>query len=550
MGISGLARRLEPYATRYSAQELEGYSAIVDGPSLAYEGHKLALSSGSSPSKIPSYTDINSVAIGWLESLEKQGIKVLDVLFDGALPSTKQAERLSRTEQNNRRVQQLRASYPTAACPIPTYLGSASCSLLAPTLRESLAQSSFASRTRIVPGEADDFCGLRAKDIPRSVIFTSDTDLVLFDYHPETLIVLFKDADSLAGLKAYSPYHIAKKLQLKSLVPLAWAIQQRLSEGQNELVQDARSLDLESPPYLDFSQRYIAQLSSVSFSNSGLLELPLQSLDVRISEFVHEALHDNPCINVYLPLLVEDPNLASAWSIAQDVRVFAYSLVAPPTSDFQEYRRKAQGISPHKIDTYAASNLEVPAKDLEARMSALHSWADSKSISPTLLWTLFALGLVIAELNTPPPPPIVSRVINGDFDNTWVFLHLAARLQAAMYSLRLLKQVVAVRLARTQADIPGLVEQLSKIAQHMSTFPSIADMFSVPGQAKRVLADHGTMEDYLKEIYTSAGVEMPAEQISNKKRKKQAREAERKQKKADQRQQHKSISANAFEALV
>jgi hypothetical protein len=76
MGIQGLARRLEPYSSRYSAQELEGYAAIVDGPGLAYEAHKLALSAAASQTRIPSYADINNEAIKWLNALESQGIKV------------------------------------------------------------------------------------------------------------------------------------------------------------------------------------------------------------------------------------------------------------------------------------------------------------------------------------------------------------------------------------------------------------------------------------------------------------------------------------------
>jgi hypothetical protein len=76
MGIQGLARRLEPYSSRYSSQQLEGYTAIVDGPGLAYEAHKLALSAAANQSRVPSYTDINNEAIRWLNSLEDQGIKV------------------------------------------------------------------------------------------------------------------------------------------------------------------------------------------------------------------------------------------------------------------------------------------------------------------------------------------------------------------------------------------------------------------------------------------------------------------------------------------
>ena len=76
MGIQGLARRLEPYSSRYSSQQLEGYTAIIDGPGLAYEAHKLALGTAANQSRIPSYTDINNEAVRWLSTLEDQGIKV------------------------------------------------------------------------------------------------------------------------------------------------------------------------------------------------------------------------------------------------------------------------------------------------------------------------------------------------------------------------------------------------------------------------------------------------------------------------------------------
>lgn len=73
MGIPGLARRSEPYAEYRSARQLDGYHAIVDGPSLAYHAHKLALAG--SP-RVPSYADINTEAIRWLNSLETANIKV------------------------------------------------------------------------------------------------------------------------------------------------------------------------------------------------------------------------------------------------------------------------------------------------------------------------------------------------------------------------------------------------------------------------------------------------------------------------------------------
>jgi len=459
------------------------------------------------------------------------------ILFDGALPHAKRAERLARTEQNNRRIQQLRASYATDACPIPTFLGTTSYAFLAPSLRETLAASPFASRTRLVPGEADDSCALLAKNIPRSIIFTSDTDLLLFDYQSETLIVLFQDAESPSNFKAHSPSVIAKKFQLQSLVPFAYAIQQRNLDGHAQLLLAAQGIDVDSAPYVEFRGRYIAAVvDPVYLARHSSLPPEMQVLDVRISEFVHQALLGDLEVSVYLPLLVEDPNQASAWNVAQEVRTVAHSILTP-SSTIHEYRRKAQHVSPQDINCYTAQNLQVPIKETVERVTASVRWAESRAIDTQLLWPLFALSLVLGELNTPPAVPLVMRVLNGDFDNSWTFVQLTARLHAAIYSLRILKQTVAIWLAINENQNSALYESLSRLQKQMSSLPSIADSFMVPGQAKRVRVEPDVLRELVEEIYTSVGVEVPVEQVSNKKKKRQAREADRKKRKMDQRQQ-------------
>lgn len=76
MGIAGLARWLHPYAGRYTPEDLGGYYAVVDGPSLAYHAHQLAHATTSSHARPPSYADINAQAIRWLKALENVNIKV------------------------------------------------------------------------------------------------------------------------------------------------------------------------------------------------------------------------------------------------------------------------------------------------------------------------------------------------------------------------------------------------------------------------------------------------------------------------------------------
>lgn len=468
-------------------------------------------------------------------------------MFDGALPPSKRAERLHRLEQNNSRVRNYRIQYPVSSCPVPTYLGSILHALLAPALREALKDSSYASRTRIEPGEADDWCALHAKDYSRSIIFTSDTDLLLYNYPAETLIVFFQDADVTTGVKSYCPEQMRQRLKLRSLAQFAFAIVREPSHTSDDLIRDAQSLDLGSSTYLEFSGRYAGRTAvSSHFSKDSGLSLPLQDLDVRISEFVHQALDSSSTPLVYLPLLVEDPNQSSAWSSGQDYRKLAYSILAPEIGIVHEYRRKAQGIS---IQELTPHGLEISISDMLAHISGVSKWAADKKVGPGLMWPLFALSIVLLDSKTTPSVPVVLRVLNGEFDNSWDFIHLTARLQAVLYSLRMLKQVFTVHLAIRGAEKPGVSNEILEMYKHLASLPSIANTFMVPGQSRMLLTEHERLKNMVEEIYTASGVDIPTEYISNKKKKRQSREAERKKKKHEQRQQAKPHTSNVYSML-
>jgi hypothetical protein len=465
-------------------------------------------------------------------------------LFDGALPDSKHDERLSRTDQNNKRVGHLRRKHSTTACPTPTYLGSSAYAFLAPSLREALKASSFASRTNIVPGEADDFCAVHARDTARSIIFSSDSDLLLYDYPPETLIAFVHEAEPAAGLMAYSPHQIRDALKVKSLVALACAIQQKSSDKLKALVCDAQCINMNSALYLDFSRRYTVAVVAPTYpARDG----NLQDLDVRVSEFAHQALGDSPRPVVYLPLLVEDPNQASAWTIGQDIRTLTYALLALPDSTVQEYRRKAHRISSHDISLSLTTDIATLLEQTESQVSALLKWAALKAINSTLLWSLFAVSLVLAELNTAPSPQLVARVLNADFDNTWTFVQLSARIQSALYSLRILKQIVSVRLALDQHKSSNIDDVLTRLNTGLSSLPSIPELFIIPGQVPRVLADHESMKELVAEIYTAAGVLVTDPYLSKQKKKKT--QGKRKKSRTKQKESFDARGSNAFALL-
>jgi hypothetical protein len=76
MGIAGLAKRLDSYSSRYTPEDLAGYHAVVDGPSLVYHAHHLAHATLDNQARLPSYADIHIQAIRWLKALESINIKV------------------------------------------------------------------------------------------------------------------------------------------------------------------------------------------------------------------------------------------------------------------------------------------------------------------------------------------------------------------------------------------------------------------------------------------------------------------------------------------
>lgn len=445
---------------------------------------------------------------------------------------------MQRHEQNNRRVLQFRNSYPTSACPTPSYLGAISYALLAPALVEALSDSLFASRTHIVPGEADDYCASYAKNHSKSIILTSDTDLILYDYPLDTLISFFSDIDLSTDIKVQSPKMILEKMQLSSLITFAFALRDGHQDTAINLISNARKIDLHSNEYGDFSRRYVAPAEEPAYlTNPASQSKILPMSDVRVSEFIHQTLESSADPLVYLPLLVEDPNQASAWNVGHDLRVLAYSIMAKEKAAIHEYKRKAQGITVQEISVHDRADLIAHLKDFERQIASLGMWAKSKDMAPTLLWSMFALSLVLPELSTPPTLTLVLRALNGDFDNSWSYIQLLARMQAAMYSLRMLKQVSATFVACDQDQAQELRNCLIEIEKKMDDFPPISDMFTVAGQSKSVLGNHDELSALIQEVYASAGVELPFEQNSSKKKRRQAREADRKKRKAEQRQQ-------------
>ncbi|KAF2644880.1 hypothetical protein P280DRAFT_466145 [Massarina eburnea CBS 473.64] len=566
MGIAGLARRLEPYRARIEAADLAGYRAIVDGPSLAYHAEKLAYASLGNHSRSPSYVDINRKALSWLKALEGLNIKVAAILFDGSLPATKVDERLSRLNHSNSRVRLLRIQYPNAACPIPTPLRSISYPFLAPSLREALADSEYASATHMVPGEADDWCAPYADDAPRPVIFSSDSDLLLYDYSAECRIVMFDNVELWPEpqFNGFSPVQTARSFGLTSLIPFAYCLSLDKHLTFSALLEGAKDVDPDSSDYREFSSRYErTETSDAYFEHFRSHPTTPQYLDVRISEFFDQVNGNITKPVVYLPLLVEDPNAASAWNMGNDIRLLAYSLFTKmPTSSFsffspnekhrptvEEYRRKAQGVPTHQVQLYKPDELVPAARDMADNISTWMQWMMDRQVPRDLIWPLIAANLVLLDLPKAPKISFLISVLTADFNNSWDFVHLTARLHATLYSLRILQQCVCMWLAEHQYSSAEPRQHMDTLYRILADMPGIAELILVPGQDKKSGVDLVLLRDLLEEIYTAAEMEIPSEKVSKNKAKKVLREAERKERQKREKEAEGERSFNVFDLL-
>ncbi|KAF2660431.1 hypothetical protein K491DRAFT_711647 [Lophiostoma macrostomum CBS 122681] len=537
MGIPGLLSHLEPYAVQYTSADLEGYSAIIDGPALAY--HAQRVSAEIKSSHLPSYEDINAVAIRWLKSLEDMNIKVSAILFDGVLPTSKRDERSARLQQSVKRVTQLRSMFTTTGCPVPKPLGSVLYPFLAPAVKEALRETDFASVTRLVPGEADDWCASYAKDRPRSIIFTGDTDLILYEYPPEVLVAFFKDLDILPKpeIKVHSPFRIGQQLKLSSVVHLAFAVYLDRWKPFMENVREARKINIKSAEYHRFSGRYLSKVQSPPYlSKQSFVAATLDMLDVRTSEFVHQVLSisataglDSPlCLTVFLPVLFEDPLQASAWNSGQNIRILAYSVFTLDRLVIQEHKRKAQNVTAQAYTTLTHEELILRASNLAVVLEAARSTAIT---TPVQYWITVALKLHVLA-SQPPHVSLATRGANGDFDNTWAYVHLNACIQAILYSLRVLKQCISVRLAMDRDKLTSSsIEILTRLHESLHTFPAIAEIFTIPGQPKRICPNDVTSLEAVKSVYVSTGID--DRELFEEPKSKRQRKRDKRKRKAD-----------------
>lgn len=510
------------------------------------------------------------------------------IYFDGLLPPQKQAIRMSRLGGNLKELVTFHSihSHGLKALPDPpkplvieaghvldssrpvpsAFKGLPAAPFLVPAVIEALTSSpDYATAVQIVPAEADCYCAAAARE-NAGVILTSDSDLLVHDIGPNGAVAFFNQFGlqrSAAGCTSIHvcicrPGEIAKRLALDDLRRLAFEIKKDPSASFQEALRKTRRykpMGITDIHYEEFLEEYAAKALDVGHSSMSVPTSPLanpyeQCLDPRVSEVIlHFTTQSDPQVKMYLPFLIDDPSRSPAWDVSSSVRCLAYSLLLfLPTGTSKvrsvaEYGRRGHRIASEEVHLLTEQQCLIYVEGLQESIDPLGDRLSD--IAHHNLVKAYAIYMVcqwyVDNDKSSPSRGTLSRLITGSACRTlaWTDIHLSAQLQAALYSLRMLKQilryvkeVVGVNISPLRTDLERMLESLGPLERLIPSRVELIEeqrsMSETEGLINAVFSllgdggaeEHQVDEDNPEGSSTSEPVPSDFTEIPNKRRKK------------------------------
>ncbi|KAE8377677.1 XPG domain containing-domain-containing protein [Aspergillus bertholletiae] len=357
----------------------------------------------------------------------------------------------------------------------------------------------WANITVMVPGEADAYCAYIAKHV-KSSILTNDSDLLLYDLGPSGSIIsldsieIFWDPhrQSERRIKAMSlsPALVAHRLGITNILRFAFELKTHPDAGTAELVQRANSFyerPETTPDYQAFIQEYHEGVHEFEVTNLQCLP----HFDARVSElfwqFEWRQAHMAPgAPHMYLSVLNEDHARRCAWVQGRPYRILAYSSlnVSRPVSkraDFiNEFARRGGRIVVDKVVLGNVDWIKTETKTLLIRLRSVQKMVEVDTILPAY-WIMFALcelyeadsGLLILDHER------LGRFLSlgyMDENHDWNDIQLTAQIQAVLYSLRILRQLLegSMEICDDMVELKSILSNLPPL--HMIMEPTLSMM--------------------------------------------------------------------------
>lgn len=424
------------------------------------------------------------------------------IFFDGLLPDAKIQTRLGRLTKSLDQLRIFRAAHPDS----PVTSSSArnvgkrlkpsrsvkphggaqlpAAPFLVPAVLDALHHSVYVDRVRVVPCEADVACTDPRYCGTGDIIFTSDSDLLVFD-HTAT-VVFFNDIEiftndasiSSVRMKVYSPKDIAQKLELPDLETLAFHMSVDPHMDLDHYIKKTKStipLDQAVKIMLsEFRKDYHVETASLFGGPSDTkTRLFVETLDPRTSEVVQQSRYSTTAqqlrhgqdVNAFLPMMLDDSGKTSAWQPSRDLRRLAYCLLfeSAGTICLKEARRSGDDrivLDPIHLFSDPA-NAQQCLTEMSQSCQAVTDRLSTVDFSPSS-WRLAASITVLDYLvEEGKPLPYQNDTVHAasavpDF-TSWSQVHVRAQVDGALYSLRMLRQILEITASATD-DRDGRTE--------------------------------------------------------------------------------------------
>ncbi|TKA70602.1 hypothetical protein B0A55_06701 [Friedmanniomyces simplex] len=512
--------------------------AIIDAPAFAYYilgiAEENSNSSGSTGTQIGSaatYADCALAAVQWLEDLEKYGIIVEAIFFDGALPATKRSTRVKRLTQLAVDVDLYRKRHEklltrkasdgelaefrrTQRDLIPPFL--------VPAVQEALLSSRFKNIVFGCPGEADDFCVAAARKAGKShpghrvAIFTNDSDLAVFNSGVETRINLLNtfeihknnDTGDYITATQFWPARIAARIRCSNLIELAFHLSQNPGDSVAKVLTWIEPGKLpRDRAFQKFSDIYEARVEHI-LAQMQIEEPERQlrlGLDARVAELIHQARTKtgltarSPDFEIFLPFLIEDSSRASAWRIGSAIRDVAYKILLDacecPKNAILEHKRVGNGINSRKTTGVSDKMFQAELHRLKKYFSCGSAWELPCTVAER--WRFAITKLMAAEFEREdmmlPRPEELIVVLRGYPCTHWHNVQLSTFFQAMFYSLRLLLQVMRYADRTNERDKKERISDPKKLFKPLLNLlegmPGIADFLQPDPDMEKTVSE-------------------------------------------------------------
>ncbi|KAJ5335439.1 hypothetical protein N7452_007842 [Penicillium brevicompactum] len=501
MGIPYLTKHLLPHAeTVFLGGDVE---VVIDGPSLVYHIHRRLLGWMDPNCDIldyqPSCDEISRGVGNFLLELTRLRVKIHKICFDGALPIPKRKVRLARIEKSRHRLTLARRNLPLPATSryrdvLSTEPGQVWCHRGLPRGRRGLAENPFmvsavcedlqhrwsrdaiqkeinpditclgeseypwADITVMMPGEADVECA-RVSKLTGCAVLTDDSDLLLHDLGSSGAVLFLDSVHSptrvwdpiepqIQGLRI-CPHDLSRRLGITDIRRFGFELTKDPHLRFADAIRRSKTDSTEtSSGYYDFLREY--QHSTDQELSCRSKQLP--PMDPRVSELYWQyAVPNTYCsddsLHVYLGILNEDPGRRCAWEQGRAYRRLGYSaLNLSFKSQFKtisEFVRRGGRIVADQIEldeTSIASDMDLLRQRLKQVQEIFGSGGES-------FWFFFALYEIYETSNTVPSGEQLESFLSSGYlkgGTDWADIHLLAQIQAILYSLRMLQQLLHV----------------------------------------------------------------------------------------------------------